>query len=78
MTFVLDSTCESNAFICNDGGCIDLEDRCNGRFECQDRSDEINCPGKTKINALFIGALFIGSDNFFLDVIKLDLTNYFT
>ena len=64
MKFVSDSTCESNAFICNDGGCIDLEDRCNGRFECQDRSDEINCPGKTKITDLFIGAVFKGNEKF--------------
>ncbi len=42
----LGSTCSKNEFICKDGTCVDLNDRCNGRFECPDQSDELDCQGK--------------------------------
>ena len=35
--------CDSLSFACNDGICINLEDRCNGKIECGDGSDEIDC-----------------------------------
>jgi hypothetical protein len=38
------SSCSPNEFICNDGSCVGLSDRCNGRIECQDGSDEDFCP----------------------------------
>ena len=30
-------------FTCNDGQCTSLAARCNGFFDCNDRSDEYNC-----------------------------------
>jgi hypothetical protein len=42
----LGSTCSKNEFICKDGTCVDLNDQCNGRFECPDQSDELDCQGK--------------------------------
>lgn len=43
--------CKEGQFSCNDGSCIDLTNRCDLRFHCQDGSDEENCfplilPGK--------------------------------
>ena len=35
--------CKGNQFNCDDGYCIDIEYRCNGRYECPDQSDEANC-----------------------------------
>ena len=37
------TSCKSNQFTCNDGLCVNLEDRCNGQPECKDTTDEINC-----------------------------------
>ena len=51
------TTCNLNAFACNDNQCIDLCTLCDGVVDCNDNSDEENCktisksPGyKTKIN----------------------------
>ena len=35
--------CNANEFTCNNGLCIDLEQRCDNIFDCSDRSDELNC-----------------------------------
>ena len=37
------ASCESNEFYCNNGQCLDESNRCNGRDDCGDYSDEINC-----------------------------------
>ena len=37
------SSCGEEEFSCDNGICIPMEDRCNRRAECQDRSDEKNC-----------------------------------
>ena len=59
----LGSTCEKNEFICNDGTCIDLDLRCNGRFECFDKSDELNCQGKIlKLRHLFVASFKLASN----------------
>ena len=34
---------EEREFQCGDGRCIPADYRCNGRAECQDRSDEAGC-----------------------------------
>jgi len=35
--------CKKNHFTCTNGECIDIKDRCNGYYDCIDRSDEKNC-----------------------------------
>ena len=35
--------CSKSQFTCGDGSCVEMEDRCNGRVDCQDNTDEIHC-----------------------------------
>ena len=37
------TTCTDNMFTCDDGGCIDVEERCDDKTDCFDGSDEKNC-----------------------------------
>ena len=35
--------CSSKEFTCEDGSCIMMEERCNGKVDCKDKSDEMEC-----------------------------------
>ena len=37
------TSCQEDMFTCNDGRCIDLENRCDAKLDCIDESDEDNC-----------------------------------
>ena len=37
--------CLCNQFTCNDGKCIDLNQRCDGQSDCNESSDETTCDG---------------------------------
>lgn len=37
------STCKDDQFACNDGLCIDIEQRCDSTPDCYDKSDEFGC-----------------------------------
>ena len=37
------TSCSSLQFTCSDGLCLDLGRRCDGRTDCQDSSDELDC-----------------------------------
>ena len=35
--------CTSDEYACWDGTCVQIDDVCNGKMDCNDKSDEINC-----------------------------------
>ena len=37
------TTCSSEEYTCDDGHCVHLSKRCDGRSDCQDESDEVRC-----------------------------------
>ena len=37
------NVCSADEFNCDDGGCVNMTSRCNGKLDCEDRSDEIEC-----------------------------------
>ena len=37
------STCSDEEFTCDDGYCISLEEKCDGKLNCKDGSDEVYC-----------------------------------
>jgi len=41
---VVPGTADDVQFFCNDGSCTAVEGRCNGVYNCDDRSDEALCP----------------------------------
>lgn len=41
--FSLTEYCFSGDFGCNNGGCVDLHDHCDGGIDCGDKSDEEFC-----------------------------------
>lgn len=37
------ATCTAEQYMCNDGQCIDIADRCDAKDDCGDKTDEDNC-----------------------------------
>ena len=43
MSILTLSRCQTNEFTCSDGTCVPLEDRCDLKPDCEDKSDEEKC-----------------------------------
>ena len=39
------SECNEDQFVCNNGECISRDFKCDGDTDCDDGSDEFDCPG---------------------------------
>lgn len=40
------TACPPGQFQCDGSRCVDDRRRCDRRFDCGDRSDEVDCPGR--------------------------------
>jgi len=66
--------CRSTEYLCTDGQCINLDWRCDGDEDCDDKSDETNCRKKqfllfcSKINLFLrlLSPLFLHSNSSFI------------
>ena len=73
--------CNDEEYNCDDGTCIDMSNRCNGRHECYDHSDEFDCrfielPESYKIEVPPLSAdnndyLIISFDHLEIDIIEI-------
>jgi len=43
--------CAYYEFACNDGACVDDRRRCDGHYDCRDRSDELDCGSRLTVNS---------------------------
>ena len=42
-TLLTFSACTSLQYTCEDGNCVNMEQRCDGKFDCYDKTDEKEC-----------------------------------
>ena len=58
LSFLKFSECTEDQFVCNNGECISKDFKCDGDTDCDDGSDEFDCPGWFTLSFYYLSGFF--------------------